>query len=67
MTSDKCNEKIKCDKCNELFCFRVYRYRHFKICNGNSYGDIFNRPNQPIRKYKDKNNEEEEQNDSILN
>ena len=61
MTTDKYNEKIKCEKCDKIFCFRVYRYKHFNNCNGNkSYGNIFDNPNQPIRKYKDKNNEEEQ-------
>ena len=60
MTSDKYNEKIKCEKCNKYLCFRVYRYKHFNNCNGKSYGNIFDNPNQPIRKYKDKNNEEEQ-------
>ena len=54
MTSDKYTEKVKCEKCNKLFCVRVYRYKDFKNCNGKSYGNIFDNPDQPIRKYKDK-------------
>ena len=70
MTTNNTMKKVKCEKCNKLFCFRVYRYKHFKNCNGKSYGNIFDNPDQPIRKYKDKNTEEEEeeeeQNDNIL-
>ena len=60
MTTHKYNEKIKCEKCNKIFCFRVYRYKHINNCNGKNHGNIFDNPNQPIRKYKDKNNEEEQ-------
>ena len=45
----------------------MYRYKHLKHCNGKSYGNIFDNPDQPIRKYKDINNEEEEQNENLLN
>ena len=60
MTTDKYNEKIKCEKCDKIFCFRVYRYKHFNNCNGiKSYGNIFDNPNQPIRKYGNSNISEE--------
>ena len=60
MTTDKYNEKIKCEKCDKIFCFRVYRYKHINNCNGiKSYGNIFDNPNQPIRKYGNSNISEE--------
>ena len=60
MTTSKYNEKIKCEKCDKIFCFRVYRYKHFNNCNGiKSYGNIFDNPNQPIRKYGNSNISEE--------
>jgi hypothetical protein len=59
---DKYREKIICAKCGETFCFRVYRYKHIKNCNGNSKGNIFENPMQPIRNYNNKNmNEREEE------
>ena len=60
MTTNKYNEKIKCEKCDKIFCFRVYRYKHFNNCNGiKSYGNIFDNPTQPIRKYGNGNISEE--------
>ena len=76
MTTDKYNEKIKCEKCDKIFCFRVYRYKHFNKCNGNkSYGNIFDNPTQPIRKYGnstiseelDKTNEKEKEQNNNRN
>ena len=60
MTTSKYNEKIKCEKCDKIFCFRVYRYKHFNNCNGIKYhGNIFDNPTQPIRKYGNSNISEE--------
>ena len=60
MTTSKYAEKIKCEKCDKIFCFRVYRYKHFNNCNGiKSYGNIFDNPTQPIRKYGNGNISEE--------
>ena len=45
---------------NKYFCFREYKHKHFKSCNGKFYNNIFANPEQPIREYKDKNTKEEQ-------